>query len=114
MQMKNGPNDTKGKTANSEKVAGGPIVCLESSLKKVVLRVQYMSRRKLEFTNYLLGKAKVLKSMLICSSRMGGELLHPESRGSPGAQVLFLQNNKYALELNTSASNYKLADPFML
>ncbi|CAO2168887.1 unnamed protein product [Urochloa humidicola] len=114
MQMKNGPSDTKGKMANFEKVAGGPIVCLESSLKKVVLRVQYMSRRKLEFTNYLLGKAKVLKSMLICSSRMGGELLHPESRGSPGAQVLFLQNNKYALELNTSASNYKLADPFML
>ncbi|CAO2201529.1 unnamed protein product [Urochloa humidicola] len=114
MQMKNGPSDTKGKTENFEKVAGGPIKCLESSLKKVVLRVQYLSRRKLEFANFLLGKAKLLKSMLICSNRMGGELLRPESRGSPGAQVMFLQNNKYALELNTSASNYKLADPFML
>ncbi|CAL5006673.1 unnamed protein product [Urochloa decumbens] len=114
MQMKNGPSDAKGKSTSFEKIAGGPIKCLESSLKKVVLRVQYMSRRKLEFVNFLLGAAKVLKSMLICNNRMGGELLHPESRGSPGAQVVFLQNNKYTLELNTSASNYKLADPFML
>jgi hypothetical protein len=109
--MKNGPS-TKGKPASFEEIAGGPIMCLENSLKKIVLRVQYLSRRNLEFANFLLGTAKALKSMLIYN-KMGGELLRPESRGSPGAQVVFLENSKCTLELNTCASNYKLADPFM-
>jgi hypothetical protein len=111
--MKSEPSNTKGKPASFEEIAGGPIMCLESSLKKIVLRVQYLNRRKLEFANFLLGAAKALKSMLIYNSRMAGELLRPESRGSPGAQVVFLQNSKCTLELNTCASNYKLADPFM-
>lgn len=112
-QMKRGFSYTKSKPISFEEMAGGPIKCLEYSLKKIVVRVHNLSRQKLAFVNFFLGSAKALKSMLICNRRTGGEVLPQESRASPNSKVVFLQNSKCTLELNTAASNYKLADPFM-
>ncbi|RLN03401.1 hypothetical protein C2845_PM13G10900 [Panicum miliaceum] len=101
-QMVEGWSDgTKSKLTSFKKMAGGPIECLESSLKM------------LAFTNFLLGAAKVLKSMLICNKTMGGKLLRQERRGSSSAQIVFLENNNCDIKISISASNYKLADPFM-
>ncbi|XP_062195236.1 F-box/LRR-repeat protein At3g03030-like [Phragmites australis] len=113
MQMKNGSNSTMSKLISFEEMAGGPVACLENSLKTIVLRVNNLVRQKLAFANFLLRAAKALKSMLVCNKRMAGELLSPESRGAHGAQVVFLENSKCTLELDMSASNIKLADPFM-
>ncbi|CAO2206451.1 unnamed protein product [Urochloa humidicola] len=113
LQLDNGSKSRNQKATNFEEMADGPIPCLEKSLKTIVLRVPNLIHQKLAFANFLLGAAKVLKSMLICNKRMAGELLRPESRGSPNAQVVFLKNSKCTLDLDMSASNYKLADPFM-
>jgi hypothetical protein len=53
-----------------------------------------------------------LKSMLIYK-RMDGELLPLDRRGSSGAQIIFGDSSKCAVQFDTSASNYKRADPFM-
>jgi hypothetical protein len=90
-----------------------PVPCLENSPKTIVLRVNNLVRQKLAFTNFLLGAAKSLKSMLIYKRRMAGELLPLERRGSSGAQIIFGDSRKCTLQFDTSASNYKRADPFM-
>ncbi|KAK3124711.1 hypothetical protein QOZ80_7BG0591060 [Eleusine coracana subsp. coracana] len=72
------------------------------------------SKAKLAFTNYLLGETKSLRYMHIYKKRMVDELLPPESRGSRDAEVLFCDSSSQSiLELDVSASNIKLADPFM-
>ncbi|CAO2168740.1 unnamed protein product [Urochloa humidicola] len=100
LQLDNGSNSRNQKATNFEEMAGGSIPCLEKSLRTIVLRVLNLIYQKLAFANFLLGVAKVLKSMLICNRRMVGELLHSESRGSPNAQVLLLKNSKRTLELD--------------
>jgi hypothetical protein len=96
-------DSTKSKMTSFKKMAGGPIECLENSLKTVVLRVQNLSRRQLAFA----------KSMVIFSEMMDGKLLRAESRGSPSAQVVFMENIDCDLKISISASDYKLAAPFM-
>jgi hypothetical protein len=44
---------------------------------------------------------------------MDGKLLRAESRGSPSAQVVFMENIDCDLKISISASDYKLAAPFM-
>ncbi|KAL6639900.1 hypothetical protein ACP70R_022495 [Stipagrostis hirtigluma subsp. patula] len=104
----------KPRVVNFGQMIDGPAACLEKSLKTIVLRVKDLVFQKLAFTNFLLGAAKVLNKMYICGKQATvGELLCKERRGSKEAQVVFLENRSYTIELEITASNIKSADPFM-
>jgi hypothetical protein len=96
-------DNSKSKLISFEELVKSPILCLENTVKTIVLRVNNLVRQKLAFTNFLLA---------VQPSHLGpwrGWLVS----FCPWGEGALANSSKCTLQFDTSASNYKLIDPFM-